>query len=271
MVAVTFDPDAPTITGYRPDGSTLDLRLSDSLPPAPLLMLHPEERKLERVAPQANTSGAVIQDAHDGTESVALVNGIPMSGKLPPDGSVRPAIEACTPEMIYCDVYEPPPPPPPPPPGIYLAAFKVNEGDGLFGSLELEFHPTTVSGFDQYPSSPNAPYGKFVVWSGNICSYPAYTRNADRGKWYSDLRLLVANQRMTALRPCASDGANYFFMMTLIESDGGANLESDMFGRRYFYSYPGSSWPYGAAPNVNEWYRRNTFDDTTAEIRLEHR
>jgi hypothetical protein len=270
VVAVTFDPDAPTITGYRTDGSTIELHLRDSLPAAPLLILHPEERKLERVAPQASTSGAVIQDAHDGTEtgSVALANGVPVGAPLPPDGSVQPALVACDPNAIYCE--EPPVviSPSPTTPGIYLAAFKSHEGDGWFGSLELEFHPITVSGFAQYPSSPNAPYGKFVVWSGNTCTYTPYTRNAEKGQWYSDLRLLVANQRLTTPAPCTSDGATYYFTMTLIEDDGGANFDDDMFGRRYFY--PGSS-PYGAVANVNEWYRRNTFGDTTAEIRLENR
>lgn len=253
LVAATFDGDAPAIEAYGTDGRSNTLRLADGVPAQPLVLLQPAEPKSTSSASRAGT-GSTIEDFECqeplSTGGTAIATSAAQSGS-----SVLLLDDPCGGGGGYT-------PPPPPAPGVYVTHFNIQEGDGWFGSLEIQFHSQAVSGI--YP--PNSAFNPYPVWIFNYaCSegnfYPSFSPNEDQG--YSGLWMISPGVTNVSSVSCSTP-AQYYYAINIVEIDGGLNGNNDDFGYRFF----GLD---GATVGTMLEFRRVEDNARTAWVKVEYR
>jgi hypothetical protein len=170
LVAATFDDHAPTIQANGTDGTVKTLRLADGVPAQPLVLLQPGEPKAV-VNPASTGGGSTIEPQ--------CVEPVSTGGtSVLRSGSTLLVIEEPCGGGGGGGTYTPPPPSP----GVYITHFNIQEGDGWFGSLEIQFHSQAVSGI--YP--PYSAFNPYGVWIFDYaCSKgdfaPSFSPNEDQG------------------------------------------------------------------------------------------
>lgn len=224
LVAATFDGDAPAIQAYATDGSAKTLRLADGTPAQPLVLLQPAEPKA--IVNPASTGGGgntieptCIEPVSTGGTTTLQSGSTILVIEPPCDGGGGGGGGGGT-------------PPPPPSPGVYITHFNIQEGDGWFGSLEVQFHSQAVSGI--YP--PHSAFNPYDVWIfDQACSKgtfaPSFSPNEDQG--YDGLWMLSPGITNVNSVSCSAPG-QYYYAVNIVEIDGGLNGDNDDFGYRFF-------------------------------------
>ncbi|HEV3051301.1 MAG TPA: hypothetical protein VGX50_13390, partial [Longimicrobium sp.] len=136
-VAATMDPDRVEITGFEVGAARRVYRRTDGVPQRVLVMLHPAEPKGYRMRPQANRSGATVQDPDDGELSMGTMDiseDDPCSGTFVNEGCGGGSGGGSG------GTYTPPS-------GTYMEGFWfTEEADTEWGDEELEFRGQLRSG-----------------------------------------------------------------------------------------------------------------------------
>ncbi len=213
VVALTLDPNAPVITGWRTNGQSIQIPFASLPLPYPLLILHPEEPKLTRTVLASEAQGATIQSTAQLAAALANLRG-------PRRPEFAGAVAASTTAT-----------------GVYINHFNIQEGDGWFGNSEMQF----IS----YAIIP-----PIYQWVGVGNSIPIFEAACERGTYYQNdvvedqgyygLFLMTPGVGQPPINVC--NGLNGTYAVRIIEKDGGATGEDDEFGWRF---YVAGAYPYG--------------------------
>jgi hypothetical protein len=228
-VAVTFDPDAPTITAYGTNGKTLSLRLADGTPAVPLIILHPAEPKVIRGAPLAQSDPDLIESPSASPSANKSIGSAPTAVAftvVPPDGGGGGGGGT--------------------PAGTYINYFNIQVGDGWFGDSEMQFSSSAVVGYQGFVTGNNGTSHYMV--STASCPMGTYGQNGvaeDQG--YSGLFMLSPSLHLGT--PVTCNGQSAMYAIHIEEIDGGANGANDDYGWR-LYSSSAGGYPLGAAHDV---------------------
>lgn len=238
-VAVTFDKNAPTITGFGTDGRTVTLRKDQGVPDIPLLILHPAEPTLTRNAPQANKPGDLIQDATDGA----------VASKYVPQGPALLIACETDPTALVCDVgggggggVGAPAP------GVYINHFNIKADDGWFGNSEMRFRSYAIAGWEFQPGPNGTSWYPF----GHQCDKGIYSQDGVvTSDGYDGLFSISPTVTRGSFLSCDGLAAQYAIHIT--ESDGDLNGNDDDYGWRI---YAAGNYPSGTMydPVVNSFY-----------------
>lgn len=254
VVGAVFDPEIPSLTAYRTDGSTTTLRRSDGVPNAPFLVLHPAEVKSLRNAPQSDTPGDVIQDPADGTLATGFARagrGLAPSGATPSIGT-RASSTATVASMITA---------------VYINHFNIQQGDGWFGDSEMQF----VS---------NAIVPPIYDWVGDYTQFPIFEDACELGTYYQNGveedqgydGLFLISPGVTNIFSLSCNSQSAVYAIRIIEKDGGLTGGDDEFGWRFYAS---GAYPFGATIGTSQLdvhsYFTNTWDNIrSAYLRIQY-
>ncbi|HEU4559305.1 MAG TPA: hypothetical protein VFS20_15720 [Longimicrobium sp.] len=149
-------------------------------------------------------------------------------------------------------------------PGVYITHFNIQEGDGWFGSIEIQFHSVAVNGV--YP--PYSPLNPSSYWIFNeSCDkgshYPTFNPTEDRG--YDGQWLLSPGVTNVNYVSCSFYSSTpFYYSIQILEIDGGLNGSNDDFGRRFYYVG-------GATVGPTLEFRRPSDGKRSAWLRVEYR
>ena len=233
-VAVTFDPDAPTITAYGTNGQTLTLRKDDGVPAVPLIILHPAEPKATRSDLLRNSDEDLIESPA-GNKSVSLAPS-GASFVMPIDDGGGGGGGGTTTA-----------------PGTYITHFNIKVDDGWFGGSEMVFYSSAIAGHWLFVESRNG--GTYALHADYLCDKGAYGQNGVvTSEGYDGLFLISPTVTTGSFLTCEGHPATY--AIHIMESDGGLLFGDDDFGWRI---YGPGGYPAGAMRDFVYSYYKETY------------
>lgn len=257
VVAFVTDGGAATIDAVGVDGSVTTLRRDAGVPTVPLLVMHPEERKLRREHPQADVRGRVVQDANDGVSASAYIPpGVAENDVTAWLSANRPVGAAATTASQSSQTS-----------AVYINHFNIQEGDGWFGDSEIQFHSVSID--------PPLYY-----WEGNYLQTPVFDAVCHLGNWFQNgVREDVGYDGLRILSPGVTDvnalvcnGSAAWYAVAIVEDDEFGTGANDDYGWRFYTS---GSYPFGATlgtatANVMSFFT-NTHDSIrSAYLRIQY-
>jgi hypothetical protein len=237
LVAAVFDKWADSLVASDGLGRGHVLYLKDRAPNQALMAIHPSEQWIERKAPK---KGRKILMAGASEYDIPLETLILMDC----DELMEQSCEDSQGGSML-------------PQGLYVSHFYSYEGDGWFGSLEMQIHPRAWDGHVEWLNDDNW-YFDVSCAKGTIV-YRTLEEDTD----YYDMWLLSEN--LTSFNTgCDNLAATRGFYIRLWEVDGGMNLGGDDWGIRF---YAPGSMPFGATAGFDMLFREH--DGATGQLKAE--
>jgi hypothetical protein len=233
-VALTFDPDAPTITAYGTNGQTLTLKLADGVPAVPLIILHPAEPKATRGDLLRNADDSLIESPTVTTAaSSSIMSPSPGFLVVAPDPGGGGGSVSTTPV-----------------PGTYITHFNIQASDGWFGQEEMRFQSVALAGHWEFVRYANGSNHLIADYSCDKGLYSQDAVNQYQG-YYGPYSISPTVTKGSALS-CNGFPAVYAVHMYEVDGDIGQN---DDYGWRISAR---GDYPSGAMYDVVNSFYANT-------------